>query len=110
MRNVWEELKHNLSGSVLVTLVLIAQFAVFFWQGTLIASYFADTSTESLSLSVQGDYAYYQLDYAIISEEKSAFGGSPPIRILYPMRLKHTGKSMRIRICIIWRLEPPTFL
>lgn len=56
MRNVWEELKHNLSGSVLVTLVLIAQFAVFFWQGTLIASYFADTSTESLSLSVQGDY------------------------------------------------------
>ena len=72
MRNVWEELKHNLSGSVLVTLVLIAQFAVFFWQGTLIASYFADTSTESLSLSVQGDYAYYQLDYAIGSEETAS--------------------------------------
>ena len=72
MRNVWEELKHNLSGGVLVTLVLIAQFAVFFWQGTLIASYFADTSTESLSLSVQGDYAYYQLDYAIGSEETAS--------------------------------------
>ncbi len=72
MRNVWEELKHNLSGSVLVTLVLIAQFAVFFWQGTLIASYFADTSTESLSLSVQGDYAYYQLAYAIGSEETAS--------------------------------------
>ena len=70
MRNVWEELKHNLSGSVLVTLVLIAQFAVFFWQGTLIASYFADTSTESLSLSVQGDYAYYQLSYSINNEEE----------------------------------------
>ena len=41
MRNVWEERKHNLSGSVLVTLVLIAQLAVFFWQGTLIDSYFA---------------------------------------------------------------------
>ena len=72
MRNVWEELKHNLSGGVLVTLVLIAQFAVFFWQGTLIASYFADTSTESLSLSVQGDYAYYQLAYAIGSEETAS--------------------------------------
>lgn len=70
MRNVWEELKHNLSGSVLVTLVLIAQFAVFFWQGTLIASYFADTSTESLSLSVQGDYAYYHLAYSINNEEE----------------------------------------
>ena len=70
MRNVWEELKHNLSGSVLVTLVLIAQFAVFFWQGTLIASYFADTSTESLSNSVQGDYAYYHLAYSINNEEE----------------------------------------
>ena len=69
MRNVWEELKHNLSGGVLVTLVLIAQFAVFFWQGTLIASYFADTSTQSLSLSVQGDYAYYQLSYSTSNEE-----------------------------------------
>ena len=70
MRNVWEELKHNLSGSVLVTLVLIAQFAVFFWQGTLIASYVADTSTESLSNSVQGDYAYYHLAYSINNEEE----------------------------------------
>ena len=69
MRNVWEELKHNLSGGVMVTLVLIAQFAVFFWQGTLIASYFADTSTQSLSLSVQGDYAYYQLSYSTSNEE-----------------------------------------
>lgn len=69
MRKVWEELKHNLSGGVLVTLVLIAQFAVFFWQGTLIASYFADTSTQSLSLSVQGDYAYYQLSYSTSNEE-----------------------------------------
>lgn len=69
MRNIWDELRYNMESDVLISLVLIVQFVVFFWQGTLIISYFGDTSKETFYNSIHEDYAYYTLGYSTISEE-----------------------------------------
>ena len=62
MKNIVEELWHNLKSGVFVNLILIVLFTLFFWQGTAISSYFVDIPMGS-SGSRQADGLYYQLSY-----------------------------------------------
>ena len=67
MKNMWEELWHNLKSGVFVNLILIVLFTLFFWQGTAISSYFVDIPIGS-SGSRQADGLYYQLSYYYMSD------------------------------------------
>lgn len=73
MRNIWEELWHNLRSGAAVNLILILLFALFFWQGTVISSYFADITDSPVSSSQKyEDYCYYSLaDTYSASDEAS---------------------------------------
>ena len=62
MKNIVEELWHNLKSGVFVNLILIVLFTLCFWQGTAISSYFVDIPMGS-SGSRQADGLYYQLSY-----------------------------------------------
>ena len=67
MKNIVEELWHNLKSGVFVNLILIVLFTLFFWQGTAISSYFVDIPIGS-SGSRQADGLYYQLSYYYMSD------------------------------------------
>ena len=63
MRNICEELWHNLRSGTSVNLILILLFALFFWQGTVISTYFADiTSSSAPGRQKNGEYCYYSLE------------------------------------------------
>lgn len=49
MKNIVEELWHNLKSGVFVNLILIVLFTLFFWQGTAISSYFVDIPIDRLA-------------------------------------------------------------
>lgn len=70
MRNVWEELRHNLASGILITLILAVQFGIFFWQGTTVASYFLDTNGDDVANHVVEGYTYYPLMYATSNDEQ----------------------------------------
>ena len=42
-----EELTYNLRKGIFVNLILAVQFAVFFWQGTMLSTYFLEMSVDS---------------------------------------------------------------
>lgn len=69
-----EELIYNLRKGIFVNLILAVQFAVFFWQGTMLSTYFLEMSVDSGGLdSVPGDYAYYSLSVSIANEDDEAY-------------------------------------
>ena len=69
-----EELTYNLRKGIFVNLILAVQFAVFFWQGTMLSTYFLEMSVDSGGLdSVPGDYAYYSLAVTISNEDDEAY-------------------------------------
>ena len=69
-----EELTYNLRKGIFVNLILAVQFAVFFWQGTMLSTYFLEMSVDSGGLdSVTGDYAYYSLAVTISNEDDEAY-------------------------------------
>ena len=70
MKNIVEELWHNLKSGVFVNLILIVLFTLFFWQGTAISSYFVDIPMGA-SGSRQADGLYYQLNYTRMSDTSS---------------------------------------
>lgn len=76
MRSVWEELRHNLKKGIFINLILAVQFAVLFWQGTNIASYFLDLPTSFSTENIRGDSAYYSLHYVMGSEEDYEYAGN----------------------------------
>ena len=52
-----EELKYNLRKGIFVNLILAVQFAVFFWQGTMLSSYYLEMPTGGGGLeNIPGDY------------------------------------------------------
>lgn len=63
MRNIFDELKYNIRKNSVVNLILIVQFVIFFWQSTMISSYFLDMPTTFASNNLQKDAAYYSLFY-----------------------------------------------
>ena len=73
---MWEELKHNLKKGFFINLILAVQFAVLFWQGTNIASYFLDLPTTFSTENIRGDSAYYSLHYWMGSEEDYQYAGN----------------------------------
>ncbi len=73
---MWEELKHNLKKGFFINLILAVQFAVLFWQGTNIASYFLDLPTTFSTENIRGDSAYYSLHYWMSSEEDYQYAGN----------------------------------
>ena len=76
MRSMLEELKFNLKTGLFVNLILIVQFAVFFWQGTIISSYFLEMPAGPGGGfdSASGDYDYYSVDgINFINEDEEAF-------------------------------------
>ena len=73
---MWEELKHNLKRGFFINLILAVQFAVLFWQGTNIASYFLDLPTTFSTENIRGDSAYYSLHYWMSSEEDYQYAGN----------------------------------
>ena len=69
-----EELKYNLRRGIFVNLILAVQFAVFFWQGTMLSSYYLEMPTGGGGLeNIPGDYDYYSLSYGISSEEDEEY-------------------------------------
>lgn len=76
MRSMLEELKFNLKTGLFVNLILIVQFAVFFWQSTIISSYFLEMPAGPGGGfdSAAGDYDYYSVDGINFSnEDEKAF-------------------------------------
>lgn len=76
MRSMLEELKFNLKTGLFVNLILIVQFAVFFWQTTIISSYFLEMPAGPGGGfdSAAGDYDYYSVDGINFSnEDEKAF-------------------------------------
>lgn len=76
MRSMLEELRFNLKTGLFVNLILIVQFAVFFWQGTIISSYFLEMPAGPGGGfdSASGDYDYYSVDgINFINEDEEAF-------------------------------------
>ena len=72
MSNVFDELRHNIKNSVFINVILIIQFILFFWQSTMILSYFLDMPLDEISGNIQGNTAYYSLGYSFSNDEGKA--------------------------------------
>lgn len=69
MGNLLDELKYNIKNSTFINVILIIQFILFFWQSTMILSYFLDMPLHETSNNIQGDTAYYSLGYSFSTDE-----------------------------------------
>ena len=69
MGNILDELRYNIKNSTFINLILIIQFILFFWQSTMILSYFLDMPLYETSNNIQGDTAYYSLGYSFSTDE-----------------------------------------
>ena len=69
MGNLLDELKYNIKNSAFINVILIIQFILFFWQSTMILSYFLDMPLYETSNNIQGDTAYYSLGYSYSTDE-----------------------------------------
>ena len=69
MGNLLDELKYNIKNSAFINVILIIQFILFFWQSTMILSYFLDMPLHETSNNIQGDTAYYSLGYSYSTDE-----------------------------------------
>ena len=100
MAAVFEELRYNLKKGIFINIILAVQFAVFFWQGTMLSTYFLDMRSSGWGAgSVPGNYSYYS-----IGGFRNIFTASLQIRTMRQIWQRHLAKSMKIRICTIWRL------
>ncbi|HJA33520.1 MAG TPA: hypothetical protein H9794_04560 [Candidatus Mediterraneibacter merdigallinarum] len=69
MGNLFDELRYNIKNSVFVNVILIIQFILFFWQSTMILSYFLDMPLYEFPWNIPGDTTYYSLTYSFSNEE-----------------------------------------
>ena len=69
MSNVFDELGHNIKNGVFINVILIIQFILFFWQSTMILSYFLDMPLYEFPWNIPGDTTYYSLAYSFSNEE-----------------------------------------
>ena len=72
MGNLFDELRYNIKNSVFINVILIIQFILFFWQSTMILSYFLDMPLDEISGNIQGNTAYYSLGYSFSNDEGKA--------------------------------------
>lgn len=91
VRNILDELRYNIRKNSVVNLILIVQFVIFFWQSTIISSYFLDMPTTFASNNLQKDAAYYSLFY---------YGNAEDINLIEKMSMdpdyiENLGKTYR---------------
>ena len=102
MGNILDELRYNIKNSTFINLILIIQFILFFWQSTMILSYFLDMPLYETSNNIQGDTAYYSLGYSFSTDEgKEAAANQSSDPDYISNQAKYTMSCMRIRICIL---------
>lgn len=75
MAAVFEELRYNLKKGIFINIILAVQFAVFFWQGTTLSTYFLDMRSSGWGAgSVPGNYSYYSIGgFSFSSEEDEEY-------------------------------------
>lgn len=75
MTAVFEELGYNLKKGIFINIILAVQFAVFFWQGTMLSTYFLEMrSLDWRADSVPGNYSYYSIGgFSFSSEEDEEY-------------------------------------
>ena len=102
MSNVLDELRHNIKNSVFINVILIIQFILFFWQSTMILSYF----WTCLCMNFHGIYRAIQhiTVWHILfrmKRERKRPGLRAATRTISQIRQKYTPNCMRIRTCIL---------
>ena len=102
MSNVFDELRHNIKNSVFINVILIIQFILFFWQSTMILSYFLDMPLDEIQeiYRVIRHTIVWDIPFQMM-KERQLLSMRAVIRTIFQIRRKYTVNCTQIRICIL---------